>query len=1165
MARAAQFASPDGTALHGESNELQPSHNTLARRSLSIFSRRGTETPEPKPPFIAQAAMRIPKQMSEKRKKWIRRKSAPADSRSKPKGTILNAVPPAKTIRMTPLEEEMATSPNEEILSAIGGTPTTQTRFVWPTTPSAEHMDSLWNSNAVPLAQRTMSKRRKETNARIGVWRNGVAHWDDEVVRREQASVCEVPSLHEATGFSPLRRFPTERLNNPRPAKPILSVVIPSSELLINDTTISTIVQPMPQRSLVPVAPANLVPGLALRSPRITTDESQDDIVSPLDSPSPRCSTPPPGRPSAPIWANLDGENLSGERKPRKSRSSTISSSIEQDDDSEYSRRSSATSFEVLVANILLERGPASSPVSPSYYSPCSENATTTRLDLDQPLPPSPIPPPPTRAAPAPPCSPIERMNLRQLTRKPVPCPRKTDIPSFLERKNSVHSPSRLDLVDREVAHTTPDILYVSLPTTPTFGQVEENLEAQLSTFSAQEGIYVTNGEDEAEPSTLESVGNSKAKPTEIESTVAESGSLHLHGSVHSVLHPPERAPTIPKRSRKREWRASRNAERAVQLSLRSARRRKSESHLGRLAMEPGNFPALRKSPSATELSLVSDIAQLVRTPIESLLPPTPRIVIDNGLVVLNGPVKVQSSRNAEAWVSSASAEDVLLHILASLDNKKDLYNTTLINKGMYRVFKENEMDLIRTVAYNQSPPAWEFREWCVPCDGEQTETNMSSAPVQYAPESYMGACRRDMKVIESLKKLILERCQTFIRSETAFALSTPTHPNAQRFNDAFWRIWSFCRIFGCGKGREEDITGQLDWLKGGLLAHNQDLTATMNVNLDFDMGSVLLNPPEYFAKGNDGGLSAQQLYDMTEIWTCMTTLLEGFLGRTEQAWDNGIFDCGIGPGDDETEEQMLEEWTAYLLTLGPQVVLEMAEFASNTSSAGFALAKVNGWTRWSQPECDGSRNTFLKEPLSRLYEERVAAAALKLQNPHEEEMKEMSRKRVATLAAEIKLARQSSRYKRLPYIDMSMERPMSTFSRRNSAASTNSVITLASMSSMRRQPSTTSKRHTSPVSPVKYSRAPNFSVPRPRSPPSALWSPRKISPIIEDRVETFNRMSLQNSGSGVANDTAERAVTHIVDMGFCASQAREALRMTDLGDGLRVDRAVDMLLRGRG
>jgi len=95
----------------------------------------------------------------------------------------------------------------------------------------------------------------------------------------------------------------------------------------------------------------------------------------------------------------------------------------------------------------------------------------------------------------------------------------------------------------------------------------------------------------------------------------------------------------------------------------------------------------------------------------------------------------------------------------------------------------------------------------------------------------------------------------------------------------------------------------------------------------------------------------------------------------------------------------------------------------------------------------------------------------------------------------------------------------------------------------------------------------PNFSHPyaHPQDPTSGgQWSPRRISPIIEERVESFNRLSLQNLNAGEAENTSDRAVKKICEMGFTPSQAKEALRMTDMGDGLRVDRAVDLLLRQR-
>lgn len=74
--------------------------------------------------------------------------------------------------------------------------------------------------------------------------------------------------------------------------------------------------------------------------------------------------------------------------------------------------------------------------------------------------------------------------------------------------------------------------------------------------------------------------------------------------------------------------------------------------------------------------------------------------------------------------------------------------------------------------------------------------------------------------------------------------------------------------------------------------------------------------------------------------------------------------------------------------------------------------------------------------------------------------------------------------------------------------------------------------------------------------------------------METFNRLSVVHP-SGVAAlgsatftggavlDTSEAAIQRITDMGFTRAEASRALRETDMGDGLRVDRAVDVLLRG--
>ena len=1120
MAAAAQFASLDGTAFGSMENDYRSNPNAIARRSISIFSRRGSETPDHTPLFIAQEAMRQPRQMTERQKTWMKRRSAPATPTSKkPKATILNAVPAAKVIQMTCLEEEMATSPNDEILTAISRSPVQSTfdasihqrspsqaskTSSTPTSPSRPS-STFWGKSTLPINRHTRSQRKREHHSRIGFWVDGIAHWDDQAL--VDRTGWESPSLEDQTGFTLLAPTPVSGVNSVQ-TKPILKVTIPDNErLVVTDTTLSTIVEPKARRSVVSVAPASIVAKFAPTLPMINVDELYD--VSPIEDRAKQVPPPLPPRPQA----RKDGgdKDIAVAIRTRLSDSSSSSNGIDCDNSSEISQISSATSMEALAGGLKPD-GEKSDDISP--ITPASSDDVVRRsLNVDKPLPP---PPPPERVAPIPLTTHERAKAERSFSTKSAP--ERKSIDQLPRPLRSCRSLSELDLIEQNIVSSPVHIR--------TLSQAADDLEAHLSATAKENDDLVPEHQHE-------------------DVKLTKTGSVRRSDSVKSVMQPPDRAPTLPKRSRKREWRQSPKYRHVVQLAKVSRpRRRKSTSIIPRsLTASTG---LLRRTTSAPHLSTVVDVIPFELSPASE--PSRARIVVDDGLIVLHGPVRVQNGVEQDSNISTTSAEDVLLRILASLSSTRDLFNTALINKGMYRVFQENEMDLIRAVTYNQSPAAWEFREWCPPTSNRESILSEASSQLEHTPLSYMRSYKYDSCDIESMKTLILSHCEGFIRRETALALSSPTHPHAQRFNDAFWRIWCFCKIFGCGKGREEDVTGQLDWLKGGLLANNSDLTATMNMNLDYDMSSVLLNPPDFFAKGNGNGLSAQQLYDMTELWSCLTTIMSGYVGRVDQARQNGVFDdLEIFDGDEEGEEQALEEWVAYILTLGPTVILEMAVLALDPSAAGFALAKANGWTQWSSPQSVGSRTTFLKEPVARLYEERVAAAALALQDPRQQERKEMSRKRVANLAAEIKLARQASNYKRRPFIDQSMERPMSAMSRRTSTNSTCSTRSQAS-----RQIS----------SPTHRSRQPSFSNAHLSSPSSNLWSPRRISPIIEDRVETFNRMTLQNFAMGVAEDTSDRAVRRIMDMGFTEAQACEALRLTDMGDGLRVDRAVDLLLK---
>lgn len=1180
-------------------HDYRPDPATIARRSISIFSRRGTETPEARPSFVNQSTMaRTPtKLLNERQRGWLRRRSLDSGkaggSPKKTKGTILKAVPPAETIRMTRLEEEMATSPNEEIVSAISERSPdildfyTSSREASPTQrtfATASPIRGGWAQDSQSPRLRSGGAKRRDSQDRIGIWVDGVVHWDPKTAIQHMVLEYQEHMFEEETRFTPLRPAAL----NPRSTwRPSLTVTIPQSQPLISDPSLLINSEAQPQKPSI--APAEIVNRFPVAPSQVGVEEFPSRDVSPLETAtSKQASQGNSIADSSEDEHATESEGDNTNNKQHRTSSSTASSFTDHDESSTYSKRSSATSIDATqttatkdfaALELHSDSGDAFSLINPGDAGVFDDARSMAHAaNVNKPLPRVPTPRD-MRPAPGPPSAFGKSACSRPLrSTRSAPGSRKTGNielrPMSAQALGNARSLSRLDLVDAEFMRSSPYTPATSDKAfdieSPTLSQAEDELEVHLSTISEdqKDEVIAENKDFDEQPSDTDVVAPERSS------------------SVRSVMQPPSRAPTLPKRSRKREWRNALRTDssapsQTLQPSPQSPTRRRSDPAMLRAGVvSEDNFdesslcPNVRRSASTLALQRVLSYAQSdnAQTAVADLSKSVGLgITYDDGLCVVSGPTIMRAAFRAAvtdvqaaANASKAAAEDVLLKILGALTSLDDLFNTASINKGMHRVFKENEMDLIRAVVQNQSPAGWEFREWCPPSRANEADDTSSkaSSQLEHTPASYLACQKRDLETIQQLKLLVLGKCHTFIRRETAFALSTPSHPHSQRYTDAFWRIWAFCTIFGSQKGREDDITGQVDWLKGGLLANNQGFSATVNTNLEFDMGSVLLNAPDHFAQGNRGGLTAGQLYDMTEIWTCLATLLAPYQNCTLQASDSGVFDnCEIQQGDVEREEHMLEEWTAYLLSLGPSAVLEMAQLASDPA-VGFAVAKENGWTQWTPPMYNNSRTTFLKEPVSRLYEERVAAAAQKLRNPREVEKKEMSRKRVATLAAEIRLARQSSAYKRLPLIDMNSERPMSMVSRRSTAN------TVRSIASARASMVVAPPLHMHPAfaqSPVEPSARPSpalsgLSTPRPTS-PTNQWSPRKISPIIEDRVEAFNRLSIAKL-DGMADSTVERAVKKITDMGFTEAQAKHALKKTDMGDGLRVDRAVDLLLR---
>ena len=254
-----------------------------------------------------------------------------------------------------------------------------------------------------------------------------------------------------------------------------------------------------------------------------------------------------------------------------------------------------------------------------------------------------------------------------------------------------------------------------------------------------------------------------------------------------------------------------------------------------------------------------------------------------------------------EDIITADAAEQVLLHILKSLDNLEDLFAAAFVSKGFYRTFKRHELFLLKHAIWKMSPAAWELREMSIPY------AELDPGSKDYTPALYFRYYVQELLTMVELKAMILESCKSFLRPETIQGLAGETE-RSPMIDEAFWRVWTFCKIFGCGTQREEDIVGQMDWLRGGAIANQSSDTRTLALTDELARNSVLFNPPTGFAKGNGKhGLSAEELYDMIEIWTCLGVLVRGYHGKRKEARDYGVYDrCDVSFGDIISENAML-------------------------------------------------------------------------------------------------------------------------------------------------------------------------------------------------------------------------------------------------------------------
>ena len=283
--------------------------------------------------------------------------------------------------------------------------------------------------------------------------------------------------------------------------------------------------------------------------------------------------------------------------------------------------------------------------------------------------------------------------------------------------------------------------------------------------------------------------------------------------------------------------------------------------------------------------------------------------VTEEDLACLPTAIPVLTTEDAERSISAEIAETILYRIMLNLDNLQDLFSAAQVSRGFYRTFKRHELALMKNALFKMSPAAWELREICSPAP---SDAECPSPKFDYTSSLYLGQYMRDMYTMIALKSMILVHCESFLRSDTITALAGGETERSSQIDDAFWRVWTFCRLFGCNTNRDEDIVAQMDWLRGGVIAKqfSQDSNSKTTVN-GIDSGSILHNPPTGFGKGNANGLSAEELYDMIEVWTCLGVLVRGFQGKREEAREYGVFkQIDITSGDVEKEDAVLGKWT---------------------------------------------------------------------------------------------------------------------------------------------------------------------------------------------------------------------------------------------------------------
>ncbi|EXJ86500.1 hypothetical protein A1O3_03451 [Capronia epimyces CBS 606.96] len=454
---------------------------------------------------------------------------------------------------------------------------------------------------------------------------------------------------------------------------------------------------------------------------------------------------------------------------------------------------------------------------------------------------------------------------------------------------------------------------------------------------------------------------------------------------------------------------------------------------------------------------------------------------------------------------------------MCNLHSVHDLQSIAMVSKGFLRTFQRNQSNLVSHLVFKTSRAAWELRRSILAMKGSNTFV--------------LKDFNRDCSTLAALKAYIVAHCSSSCKPSTLVGLLGQDERRGAEIDDALWRIWTFCTLFGNTVGRPGGSKIEIDWLNGSRAPNNKQLGAG-------------------FAVGNGQGLTIQELEDMNEMWQCLQALLSGFRGREDEAKQFGVFDNGHLQ-ETMMESEHLAEWISYLLSLGPQTILSV-------SSCSFERARMLGLTNWSASLAGESRTSFLLASITQVYQERVLEEAT------------------------LKAIRFS-----LPRAPI--HRPTRSFEERQESSIPPHRAATRQPQSLRIDTSNTRRR---PISvdalgnarleirpdcdPARsHDRTSHAFLASPTADPTLFYALNTTSTASTKLGATLFPMDYANptprvpfpapekpaaTGTGVV-DPVDKAMAFLVrELGFNESRARKALAMCDTGSGIDLQKAVDLL-----